>query len=45
MKRTLVYELKRNLLPLVIFCAVAAAVSVVYTSTTTLSYTNQYCPY
>ena len=45
MKRTLVYELKRNLLPLVIFCAVAAAVSVVYTSTTTLSYTNEFDGY
>ena len=38
MKRAFVYEWKRNLLPLVIFCAVAVCISAVYTFTARLSY-------
>ena len=38
MKRAFVYEWKRNLLPLVIFCAVAVCISAVYAFTTSLSY-------
>ena len=38
MKRTLVYEVKRNLLPLAVFCMIAAAVAVVSAFTAQLSY-------
>ena len=43
MKKTLVYELRRNILPLAVFCVCALLVSVFFVFTTNLSYT--YRPY
>lgn len=45
MRRTFAYEFRRNLLPLVIFCVVAAGISMAYTFTATLGHFNRFEEY